>query len=95
MIANRVSYGLDLLTPSVPVDTACSFSLTATRLAVYKAIRSGDCEAGVVVGIQLNYRIDWVQYSLKVVYWPQTANPSLLISRPMDRNSRFPSSRSK
>ncbi|KAF8530083.1 putative polyketide synthase [Hysterangium stoloniferum] len=63
MIANRISYHLDLLGPSVPVDTACSSSLTATHLAV-QAIRSEDCEAAVVAGIQLNHRfVDWVQYS--------------------------------
>ena len=63
MIANRVSYHLDLVGPSVPVDTACSSSLTATHLAV-QSIRSGDCDAAVVAGIQLNHRfVDWVQYS--------------------------------
>lgn len=63
MIANRVSYHLDLVGPSVPVDTACSSSVTATHLAV-QSIRSGDCDAAVVAGIQLNHRfVDWVQYS--------------------------------
>ena len=63
MTANRVSYHLDLVGPSIPVDTACSSSLTATHLAV-QAIRSGDCDAAVVGGIQLNHRfVDWVQYS--------------------------------
>lgn len=63
MTANRVSYHLDLVGPSIPVDTACSSSLTATHLAV-QAIRSGDCDAAVVGGVQLNHRfVDWVQYS--------------------------------
>jgi acyl transferase domain-containing protein len=63
MVANRVSYHLDLVGPSIPVDTACSSSLTATHLAV-QAIRSGDCDAAVVGGVQLNHRfVDWVQYS--------------------------------
>lgn len=54
-IANRVSYHLDLRGPSVPLDTACSSSLYATHLAV-QALRSGECEAAVVGGSQLNLR---------------------------------------
>lgn len=55
MIANRVSYHLDLLGPSVPTDTACSSSLTAMHLAV-QAVSRGECEAAVVASCQLNYR---------------------------------------
>lgn len=55
MIANKVSYHLDLLGPSLPTDTACSSTLTALHLAV-QALRSGDCEAAVVGGCQLNHR---------------------------------------
>ncbi len=55
MIANRVSYHLDLVGPSVPTDTACSSSLTAMHLAV-QALRSGDCESAIVGGCQLNHR---------------------------------------
>ncbi|KAF8154856.1 hypothetical protein B0H34DRAFT_540683 [Crassisporium funariophilum] len=63
MIANRISNHLDLLGPSVPVDTACSSTLTAMHLAV-QAINNGDCEAAVVGGCQLNHRfIDWITYS--------------------------------
>ncbi|THU97992.1 hypothetical protein K435DRAFT_661853, partial [Dendrothele bispora CBS 962.96] len=63
MIANRISTHLDLLGPSVPIDTACSSSLTALHLAV-QSLRSGECEAAVVGGSQLNYRFaDWLQYS--------------------------------
>ncbi|KIY47770.1 hypothetical protein FISHEDRAFT_44661, partial [Fistulina hepatica ATCC 64428] len=62
-IANRISYHLDLLGPSVPTDNACSSSLAALHLAV-QALRVGDCEAAVVGGCQLNHRfVDWVQYS--------------------------------
>lgn len=55
MIANRVSYYLDLRGPSVPIDTACSSSLSATHLAV-QAIQNGECEAAVVGGSQINHR---------------------------------------
>lgn len=55
MLANRVSYHLDLRGPSVPVDTACSSSLYATHLAI-QALRNGECEAAVVGGSQINHR---------------------------------------
>lgn len=55
MVANRVSYHLDLRGPSIPLDTACSSTLHATYLAV-QALRNGDCEAAVVGGCQLNHR---------------------------------------
>ncbi|OBZ65510.1 putative polyketide synthase 2 [Grifola frondosa] len=63
MIANRVSYHLDLRGPSVPIDTACSSSLYATHLAV-QALRAGECEAAVVGGCQLNHRFtEWLTYT--------------------------------
>ncbi|KAF8898051.1 hypothetical protein CPB84DRAFT_1748061 [Gymnopilus junonius] len=63
MIANRLSNHLDLIGPSVPMDTACSSTLTAMHIAV-QAISNGDCEAAVVGGCQLNHRfIDWITYS--------------------------------
>ncbi|KAF8168620.1 beta-ketoacyl synthase [Mycena galopus ATCC 62051] len=67
MIANCVSNHLDLLRPSIPVDTVCSSSLTALHLAV-QAILLGDCKAAVVGGCQLNHRlIDWISYSQALV----------------------------
>ncbi|GBE89888.1 putative polyketide synthase [Sparassis crispa] len=63
MVANRISHHLDLLGPSLATDTACSSTLTALHLAM-QAIFSGDCEAAVVGGCQLNHRfLDWIIYS--------------------------------
>ncbi|KAH7925399.1 polyketide synthase [Leucogyrophana mollusca] len=70
MIANRLSYHLDLIGPSIPTDTACSSSLSALHLAI-QALRAGDCEAAVVGGCQVNHRfIDFIQYSQGSVLAP-------------------------
>ena len=50
ILANRVSYLLDLRGPSQPVDTACSSSLVAVHRAV-QAIRSGQCTQALVGGV--------------------------------------------
>ncbi|KAL6298480.1 hypothetical protein BKA93DRAFT_830667 [Sparassis latifolia] len=55
MVANRISNHLDLLGPSLPTDTACSSTLTALHLGV-QAILTGDCEAAIIGGCQLNHR---------------------------------------
>ena len=65
MVANRVSYHLDLRGPTVPIDTACSSTLYTTHLAV-QALRNGECEAAVVGGCQLNHR--YLTYMLS--YFP-------------------------
>ncbi|GAA1903115.1 hypothetical protein GCM10009716_11300 [Streptomyces sodiiphilus] len=52
LIANRVSYQLDLRGPSEAVDTACSSSLTAVHRAV-RAVRGGECDAALVGGVHL------------------------------------------
>ncbi|KAI0749982.1 hypothetical protein C8Q80DRAFT_660233 [Daedaleopsis nitida] len=63
MVANRVSYHLDLRGPTVPLDTACSSSMYATHLAV-QAIRNGECDAAVVGGCQMNHRFtEWLTYT--------------------------------
>lgn len=52
-IANRVSYWMNLTGPSLTLDTACSASLTAIKLAC-DAIRSGECSGAIVGGVNLD-----------------------------------------
>lgn len=51
-IANRVSYLLNLSGPSMPVDTACSASLTALHLACC-SLRNGEAKMALVGGVNL------------------------------------------
>ncbi len=50
VLANRISYFLDVHGPSEPIDTACSSSLVALHRAV-EAIRSGACETAIAGGV--------------------------------------------
>ncbi len=52
IIANRISYLLDLHGPSLTLDTACSSSLVALHLAL-ASLRRGDCDLALVVGTNL------------------------------------------
>jgi len=52
-IANRVSYWMNLCGPSLALDTACSASLTAIKLAC-DAINNGDCTAAIAGGVTLD-----------------------------------------
>lgn len=48
LLANRISYALDLRGPSVFLDTACSTTLYALDVA-YGAILRDSCDAAIVV----------------------------------------------
>ncbi len=50
ILANRLSYLLDLRGPSQPIDTACSSSLVAVHRAI-QSIRSGQCIQAIVGGV--------------------------------------------
>ncbi|MFD6226122.1 SDR family NAD(P)-dependent oxidoreductase [Streptomyces sp. NPDC060232] len=53
LIANRVSYALDLNGPSMAVDTMCSSSLTAIHLAC-ESLRRGESEMAVAGGVNVS-----------------------------------------
>lgn len=51
ILANRISYFLDLTGPSLTVDTGCSSALVALDLAV-RRLRAGECDLAIVGGVQ-------------------------------------------
>jgi acyl transferase domain-containing protein/acyl carrier protein len=52
VLANRVSFMLNLRGPSAPIDTACSSSLVALHRAI-ESIHTGSCDMAVVGGVQV------------------------------------------
>ncbi|MEU2494312.1 SDR family NAD(P)-dependent oxidoreductase [Streptomyces sp. NPDC007883] len=58
IIANRLSYLLDLRGPSEVVDTACSSSLTALHRAL-TALESGECGLAVAGGVNALFSPTW------------------------------------
>ncbi len=52
IVANRLSYLLNLTGPSVAVDAACASSLVAVHLAC-QSLRSGECGTAVAGGVNL------------------------------------------
>ncbi|MFJ3671578.1 type I polyketide synthase [Streptomyces sp. NPDC090106] len=57
IIANRVSYALDLRGPSLTVDGAQSSSLVAVHLAL-ESLRTGESEVALAAGVNLNLAPD-------------------------------------
>ncbi|QIQ05510.1 SDR family NAD(P)-dependent oxidoreductase [Streptomyces liangshanensis] len=77
VLANRISYALDLTGPSQTVDTLCSSSLVAVQQAVM-ALRTGQCGAAIVAACHVGLT-PWYYRSLS-----QLGALSPTLPRPFD-----------
>ncbi|MEG8281370.1 SDR family NAD(P)-dependent oxidoreductase, partial [Streptomyces sp. AHA2] len=80
VLANRISYALDLTGPSQTVDTLCSSSLVALQQAV-AALRDGRCGAAIVAACQVGLT-PWYYRSLS-----QLGALSETLPRPFDEHA--------
>ncbi|MER7504677.1 amino acid adenylation domain-containing protein, partial [Nonomuraea pusilla] len=60
ILANRLSYFLDLRGPSMTIDTLCSSSLVALHTAV-RSLRDGECEQAIVAGVHMGMSPQYFQ----------------------------------
>ena len=69
LVANRLSYLLDLQGPSIAIDTACSSSLVAVHLAC-QSLRSSECNLALAGGVNL---ILFSEGSISLAKWGMLA----------------------
>ncbi len=81
IMANRLSYLLDLRGPSVAIDTACSSSLVALHLAC-QSLRTGECDLALAGGVNLILSPETGLTSPRCGCWPPTVAARRSMRRP-------------
>jgi fatty acid synthase len=81
LLANRISYALDLTGPSLLLETACSSSAYALHSA-YSAMERGECDAALVCGANLMLSPDDIIINVKM-----NAVTKNGLSRPFDHEA--------